>query len=159
VQELERDPRSHAHRRAAIPSCYFPPRRSRLSLDEGEGLLCRVALLSHLVNHGAVAGLDGRVTDVLWERTVAGEHDGRDPLLVIREVTQIELRHDVMPSRLPRHPAHLVPHISGVEANPFTDKSELQIRVSIAPCRPGNTSEITHMPRPEDRATVRSFGL
>jgi len=85
--------------------------------------------------HGVVAGLDGRVTDALREGAVAGEHDGCDPLVVVREVTQIELRHDVVPSLACPGICSPRPEVlptSGVEASPFIDKTELQVRVSIA---------------------------
>jgi hypothetical protein len=105
AQELERDPGSHALPvligERPYPCRYFAPCSSRVRLHEREGLLRSIALLPLLVDDGVVPGLDGRVTDTLREGALAGEHDGRDPLVVVREVTQIELRYDVVPSRLP----------------------------------------------------------
>ena len=72
-----------------------------MRLHEREGSLRSVALLSLLVDDGLVPGLDGRVIDTLREGALAAEHDGRDSLVVVRQVTQIELRYDVVPSRLP----------------------------------------------------------
>jgi hypothetical protein len=85
------------------PGSQFTPCRSCVRLHEREGLLRHVALLALLVDHGVVAGLDGRVADALRKGALAREHDGCDPLVVVREVTQVELRHHVVPPRLLWH--------------------------------------------------------
>jgi hypothetical protein len=142
TQELKREPASHILPvligERPYPCRYFTPCSSRRRLHQREGLLGSVALLSLLVDHGVVPGLDGRVTDTLQEGALAREHDGRDPLAVVREITQIELRHDVVPSRLPWRCARLVlqvslPAQSGYSAHRH-DAEFGQLRLSTAPC-------------------------